>query len=130
MSINQLSDEMNARFSQKMGSMMDLSQSQINWAISFAVNDKVIPEIQSVIGNLPLNRNGSEPCSSLNEDGIGNAWKNKKFYLRPRNVFHPQAIHRFLQLPPPRLTRSATCHCLRVAKSLVFVQILALFVQK
>ena len=29
------------------------------------------------MGNLPLNRNGHEPCTFLNENGIGNAWKNK-----------------------------------------------------
>ena len=76
-SINKLSDEMNARFSRKMDSMMDLIQSQINRGISSAINDRVIPEIQSIMGNLPLSRNGLEPCTSLNEEGIGNAWKNK-----------------------------------------------------
>ena len=64
------------RFFQEMDSLMDLMQSQINSAICSAINDTVIPEIQNVIGNLPLNRNGPEPCTSLAEDGIGNAWKN------------------------------------------------------
>ena len=68
---------MNARFSQEMDSMMDLIQSQIKRAISTAINDGVVPEIQSIMGNLPLNRDGLEPCTSLNEDGIGNAWKDK-----------------------------------------------------
>ena len=68
---------MNARFSREMDSMMDLIQSKINRAISFAINARVIPEIQSIMGSLPLNRDGPEPCTSENEDGIGNAWKNK-----------------------------------------------------
>ena len=72
-----LSDEMNARFSPEMDSMMDLIQSHINREINSAINDRVIPEIQSIMGNLTLNRNGPEQCTSLNEDGIGNAWKNK-----------------------------------------------------
>ena len=45
-----LSDEMNARFSREMDSMMDLMQSEINRAISSDINDRVIPEIQSLIG--------------------------------------------------------------------------------
>ena len=76
-SINILSDEMNARFSRDMDSMMDTIQFQINTVISSAINDGVIPEIQSIMGNLPMNRNGPEPCTSLNEEGIGFTWKNK-----------------------------------------------------
>ena len=76
-SINILSDEMNAMFFREKDSMMDLLQSHINRAISSAMNDRVVPEIQNIIGNLPLNRNGPEPSTSLNEAGISNAWKNK-----------------------------------------------------
>ena len=68
---------MNARFSWETDSMMDLIQSQINRAISSAINDRVIPEVQSMMGSLPLNGNVPETCTSLNEDGIGNALKNK-----------------------------------------------------
>ena len=56
---------------------MDLTQPQINRAISTAVNQRVITEIQSIMGTLPLNRYGPELCTSLNEDCTGNAWKNK-----------------------------------------------------
>ena len=72
-SINILSDEMNARFSRETDLLMDLVQSQINRAISSAIDDKVLPEIQNIMGSLPLNRNGPEPSTSLTEDGIGNA---------------------------------------------------------
>ena len=60
-SINILSNEMNARFSRELDSLMDLLQTQINRAISSAINDRVIPEIQNIMGSLPLNRKGPEP---------------------------------------------------------------------
>ena len=60
-SINILSNEMNARFSLKMDSLMDLMQTQIKRAISSAISDRVIPEIQHIMGSLPLNRKGPEP---------------------------------------------------------------------
>ena len=83
-SINILSDEMNVRFSQERDSMMDLIQSQINRAISSYINNRVILEIQNIMGNLPLRRDSAEPWTSLNEDIIGNAWKNKntKFAMK------------------------------------------------
>ena len=68
---------MNDRFSREMDSMMDLMESHINRAISSAINDRVIPELQSILGSLPLNRDGPEPCTTNNEDSIGNARKNK-----------------------------------------------------
>ena len=51
-------------------------QSQINRTISSAINHRVIPEIQNIVGNFPLNQNGFEPNTSLTEDCIGNACKN------------------------------------------------------
>ena len=75
-SINILSDEMNASFSRN-GFVDDVLQSQINRKISSAIKDRVIPEIQNIMRRLPLNRNGPEPSTSLTEDSIGNAWKNK-----------------------------------------------------
>ena len=80
-----LSDEMNARFTREMDSTMDLIQSQISRAISSAINDRVIPEIQSIMGILLLNRDGPEPWTSLNEDGNGNAWKHKNTKFQRRN---------------------------------------------
>ena len=67
---------MNTRFSREMDLMMSLLLSQIKRAKSSAINDRVMPEIQSIIQSLPLNRYGPELFTSLNEDGIGNAWKN------------------------------------------------------
>ena len=80
-SINMLSGEMNARMSREMEAMMDLMQSQISRAISSAVSERIIPEIQNMVENLPLSQHGVEPCTSTNEDGNGNVWKdaNTKF---------------------------------------------------
>ena len=75
-SINMLPGEMNARMSREMEAMMDLMQSQISRAISSAMSERVIPEIQNMVENLPLSQHGVEPCTSTNEDGIGNVWKN------------------------------------------------------
>ena len=46
---------------------MDLMQTQINKAKSSAVNDRVIPEIQNIMGSVALNRNGPELGTSLSE---------------------------------------------------------------
>ena len=75
-SINMLSGEMNARMSHEMEAMMDLMQSQISSAISSAISERIIPEIQNMVENLPLSQRGVEPCTSTNEEGIGNVWKN------------------------------------------------------
>ena len=75
-SINMLSGEMNARMSREMEAMMDLMQSQISRAISSAIRERIIPEIQNMVENLPLSQHGVEPSTSTNEDGIGNVWKN------------------------------------------------------
>ena len=80
-SINLLSVEMNARMSREMEAMMDLMQSQISRAFSSAISERIIPEIQNMVENLPLSQHGVEPSTSTNEDGIGNVWKsaNTKF---------------------------------------------------
>ena len=64
--------------SQEMESMMDFMQTQISRAINSAISERIIPEIQSMIGNSLLAQHGTEPSSSPNEDGIGGAWKNTK----------------------------------------------------
>ena len=71
-----LCGEMNARMSREMETMMDLMHSQISSAISSAISERIIPEIQNMVENLPLGQYGVEPCTSTNEDGIGNVWKN------------------------------------------------------
>ena len=55
-SIEIISGEMNARLSQDIDSLMDTKQEQINRAISPAINDRVLPEIMNIFGNLPLDR--------------------------------------------------------------------------
>ena len=45
-SINMLSGEMNARMSREMETMMDLMHIQISRAISSAISERTIPEIQ------------------------------------------------------------------------------------
>ena len=77
-SINTLSGEMNARMSREMESMMDFMQTQISRAINSAISERIIPEIQNMMGNSTLVQQGVEPGSSLNEDESGNMWKNTK----------------------------------------------------
>ena len=55
-SIEILSSEMNTRLSQEMDSLMNLMQTQINRAISSAINDRVLHDIQSIMGNLGLTK--------------------------------------------------------------------------
>ena len=73
-SINILSSQMNARMSREM-------EHQIIRAISCAISERIIPEIQNMVEILSLNHHGVEPCTSSNEDGIGNVRKsaNTKF---------------------------------------------------
>ena len=77
-SINTLSGEMNARMSREMESMMDFMQTQISRAINSVISERIIPEIQSMMGNSVLAQHGIEPNSSPNEDGIRGTWKNTK----------------------------------------------------
>ena len=55
---------------------MDFMQTQIIRPISCAISKRIIPEIQNMVENLPLNQHGVEPCASTNEDGSGKVWKN------------------------------------------------------
>ena len=71
-----LSGEMNARMSREMEAMMDLMQSLISRAISSAISVRIIPETQNMVEILPLSQHGVELCTSTNEEGIGNVWKN------------------------------------------------------
>ena len=48
-SIKMLSGEMNARMSPDMETMMDFMQSQISRAISGAIRERIIPEIQNMV---------------------------------------------------------------------------------
>ena len=75
-SINTLSGEMNARMSREMETMMDFMQNQISRAINCAISEIIIPEIQNMVGNLPLNQHGVGPSTSFDENRTGNMWKN------------------------------------------------------
>ena len=76
-SYNTLSGEMIARMSQEMETMMDFMLTQISRAISCAISQRIIPEIQNMVEILPLDCHGIEPCMSSNEDRVGNVWKNR-----------------------------------------------------
>ena len=65
-SINILSGEMNARKSRKIETWMDFMQTQTNRAISCAISERIIPEKQNMVENLPLYRHGVESCTSSN----------------------------------------------------------------
>ena len=84
-SINMLSGEMNARMSREMETMMVLMHSQINRAFSSAISERMIPEIQNMVENLPLSQHGVEPCTSTNENGIRNVWKNASTKLTKKD---------------------------------------------
>ena len=65
-SIKILSYEMSAKFSQDLDLLMDLMQSQINRAISSAIIDRVIPEIQNFIGEFAFGPEWSRAKNALN----------------------------------------------------------------
>ena len=84
-SINTLSGEINARMSREMETMMDLMQTQITRAISSAMSERIIPEIQNMVENLPLGQHGVEPGTSLNEDGVRSAWESTNTRLTKKD---------------------------------------------
>ena len=84
-SINMLFGEMNARMSREMENMMDLMHSQISRSISSAISERIIPEIQNMVENLPLGQHGVEPCTSTNEDANRNVWKNANTKLTKKD---------------------------------------------
>ena len=84
-SINTLSGEINARMSREMETMMDLMQTQITRAISSAISERIIPEIQNMVENLPLGQHGVEPGMSLNEDGVRSAWESTNTRLTKKD---------------------------------------------
>ena len=55
--------------------MMDLLQTHIRKTITSAIRERLIPEIKNMVETLPFAQHVVEPCTSLNEDGIGNAWE-------------------------------------------------------
>ena len=57
--------------------------------VGSAIIDRVLPEIQNVIGKLPLDHNGNGTGTSLNDQGLGNKWKepNTNFTKDSRSAF-------------------------------------------
>ena len=73
-SINTLSSMMNERMSREMETMMDFMQTQISRTIKSAISERILPEIQSMVENLPLTQRSVQPYTSSNENGVGNVW--------------------------------------------------------
>ena len=58
---------MNARMSREMETMKDFMQTQISRAISCALSERIIPEIQNMV---------LEPCTFSDANRVENVWKN------------------------------------------------------
>ena len=63
---------------------MNLMQAQINRAISLAIIDRKLAEIQNIMGILPLDQNDTGTGTFSNERGFVNVWKNQNTNLRRR----------------------------------------------
>ena len=61
-----LSEELNLRLSQVTDSLMNFLQVQITRAINSAINDKMVPEIQNIMGTLSSRQRDTESGSSPN----------------------------------------------------------------
>ena len=62
-SLETFSNEFNLRLSQKMDSMISMMHSQINRAISNAITERVIPEIQNIVISMPSSGNRDTEAS-------------------------------------------------------------------
>ena len=65
-SMELLSEELNLRLSQVTDSLMNFLQVQITRAINSAINDKMVPEIQNIMGTLSSGQKDTESGSSPN----------------------------------------------------------------
>ena len=73
-----LSGEMNFGLCREMDSLLSMMHAQINRAIGSAINDRVIPEIQSIFNNLPLREKDAGTGTSTCHKGLGPArWVRK-----------------------------------------------------
>ena len=68
-----LSEELNLRLTQVTVSLMNFLQVQITRAINSAINDKMVPEIQNIMGTLSSRQrdteSGSSPHNQDNTEG-------------------------------------------------------------
>ena len=62
-SLETFSNEFNLRLSQEMDSMMSMVHSQINRAISNAISERVIPEIQNIVSSMSSSGNRDTEAS-------------------------------------------------------------------
>ena len=60
-SMELLSEELNLRLSQVTDSLMNILQVQITRTINSAINDKMVPEIQNIMGTLSSGQRDTEP---------------------------------------------------------------------
>ena len=72
-SFETFSNEFNLRLSQEMDSMMSMMHSQINRAITTAIAERVIPEIQNIVGSMSSSGNmdteaSMSSCSQENRE--------------------------------------------------------------
>ena len=89
-SMEMLSEELNLKLSQVKDSLMNILQVQITRMIKFAINDRVIPEIQNAMGTLTSGQRDTESGSSPNnqEDREGsNGLKTKITKKDSRSAF-------------------------------------------
>ena len=64
-SFETFTNKFNLRLSQEMDSMMSMVHNQINRAISTAISERVIPEIQNIVSSMSSSGNGdTEACLS------------------------------------------------------------------
>ena len=63
-SLETFSNEFNLRLSQEMDSMMSMMHSQINRAISNAITERVIPEIQNIVSSMSSSGNRHTEASA------------------------------------------------------------------
>ena len=110
-SINMLSGGMNARMSREMETMMDLMHAQSSRAISSAISERIITEIQNMVENLPLSQHGVEPCTSTNEGGIRIAWKNANTKLTKKDSRSACDLRDHTDNVLMKKKRKKTCHC-------------------
>ena len=82
------------RHSQEMDTMISMMHTQINRAIRSAITDRVIPEIQSVIGNLPLNQNGAGKDMSSSDQGLCSKLKGSKEILTKKTLGPPLILEK------------------------------------
>ena len=68
-SVEIFSNEINMRLSEAMDSLMSVMHSQINRAMNSATNDRIIPEIQSIMGSLFTGHRDTEFGTSGNGQG-------------------------------------------------------------